>query len=229
MSSLRLRRLPRLCRGDRRRRCRRQPLPARRCRRDRAAGAAHRSARAAPRSRLWRRVAAFARCHRRGLVHRLCALPRRVPCRRDRRRGQAHAHRRRCALHRLRAVPAGVSGRLHLDDRRDRRANRLGGVESCRGRPGTRPVRAARDSGAQAGRARTRSCSCRCTGVRITLGIGISLGIGLGIGIPIRARCRAGSDASRHDRRRARPCSRPGCRRDAVTRLRASHHREVRR
>src|SRR5256714_12730624 len=46
-------------------------------------------------------------------MHRLCALPRRLPGRCDRRRAGLHAHGGRGLVHRLPAVRAAVPGRLH--------------------------------------------------------------------------------------------------------------------
>ena len=113
--ALRLRRLPRLRRGDRR-----------------AATPRSTAARpAAPKaSRAWRGLtgrpaagrsipscgsegAARARRHRRGRCIGCALCLKACPVDAHRRRGQAHAHRHRRALHRLRAVRAGLPGRLH--------------------------------------------------------------------------------------------------------------------
>ena len=112
------------------------------------------------------RSAARAGADRRGVVHRLRALPEGVPGRCDRRRGQADARRHRRALHRLRAVRAGVPGRLHRDDRRERRPHRLGRV-GRRAAPSRRAtatrgtqrasIRRARRSGRRDGRPAARA------------------------------------------------------------------------
>ena len=91
-----------------------QPLSARRrANRGRAGGAARRAA-AAPRSRLRGRAGPLRRGpHRRGGVHRLRAMHRRLSGRCDRRRRQADAHGARRPLYRLRALRAPLPGRLH--------------------------------------------------------------------------------------------------------------------
>ncbi len=118
-----------------------QSLPARRRRADRDTGGADRRAagRARPGARRARPLTR--RPHRRDALHRLHAVHRRVPRRRDRRRGQAHAHgaARRCApaascasrparSTASRMVPAGRAGRPTMRARRaaryDARARR---------------------------------------------------------------------------------------------------------
>ena len=69
--------------------------------------------RRAARSHVRRACAARRRADRRGPVHRLHAVHRRVSGRCDRRRGQAHAHGAAGAVHRLRAVPPALPCRLH--------------------------------------------------------------------------------------------------------------------
>ena len=154
--ALRLPRLPRLRRGDRRRR---RPTinrcPPGGAEGIVAAGAHHRPAgrcRSIP-SCGAEGPRALAR-DRRGLVHRLHAVPQGLPGRLHRRRGQAHAHRHRRAVHRLRAVPAGLPGRLHRAGRR-RAASAPAGTPGAPAQAdaGATPLRAPPAARRRAGRA----------------------------------------------------------------------------
>ena len=58
------------------------------------------------------------RRHRRGRVHRLHAVHRGLPGRRDHRRAEAHARGPAVAVFRMRVVRRALSGRLHRDGRR---------------------------------------------------------------------------------------------------------------
>src|SRR5690606_28751563 len=112
---VRLRRLPPLRRGHGPQRSGHRPLPARgRCRRARPGTRARRGT-TALRPRPRRAQATSGRAHRGGRLHRLHPLHPGLPGRRHRRRQQAHAHRPRAAVHRLRAVPARLPGGLHRD------------------------------------------------------------------------------------------------------------------
>ena len=123
-----------LCRGHRERRRTHQPVPAGRRRRHRPPGRVDEPGRpGTAQSGERHRRAAPARPRRRSLVHRLHAVPAGLPGRLHRRRAEADAHGHSRAVHRLRAVPSGLSGRLHRARRRDRRPDRLAGLE-----PGSR-------------------------------------------------------------------------------------------
>ena len=101
------------------------------------------------RSRAWASRTADGRPHRRGALHRLHAVPRGVPGRRDRRRRQAHAHGASGAVHRLRSVRRALSRRLH------RHRSRRPRLERRRRATRARPLRRAR------ARARARRGRCR--------------------------------------------------------------------
>ena len=146
MPALRLRRLPSLRRRDRARQRQHQPMPSRRRGHHSGAREAARYTAAAARSST-RRSRTAPRCkHRRGRVHRVHLVHRRLSGRRDRRRGKAHAYRTCRPLHRLRALRAALPGRLH-------RARALGApVEALRRRTRARSFRrAAREARGQSG------------------------------------------------------------------------------
>ena len=130
------------------RRRRDQPLPAGRRGAIAALARAHRARGRGARPRVRRRTDRSRRAHRRGPVHRLHAVHRRLPGRRDRRRAEADAHGARRAVHRLRAVPPPLPGRLHRHDPAGRalvRCRRRGGAgASPRAQRAPRPRRAHR-------------------------------------------------------------------------------------
>ena len=114
MHEVRLPRLQAVCRSDRARRGRHQPMPAGRRSRCRVRSRRcwrlpYQPLESSPRSR----TAAQRGLHPRGAVHRLHAVHPGLPGRRHRRRRQAHAHGADRRLHGLRAVRAALSGRLH--------------------------------------------------------------------------------------------------------------------
>ena len=117
MYALRLRRLPALRGGDRAWRCRHQPLPARGRDDDRRARRGGRDGAEALGCELRRPRSAQGRCHRRGALHRLHAVHRRLPGRRDPWHLEAHARDTAGAVFGLRAVRRAVPGRLHPDGR----------------------------------------------------------------------------------------------------------------
>ena len=162
--ALRVRRLPSLCRGAGGRIVRHQPLPARRRTCNRRAGRADRTRGKAARSGM-RRAHTIARGgHRRGRVHRLHAVHRRLPGRCDPRRAEADARRAAVAMLGMRAVCRTLPGRLH------RHAASRPGVERrrCRCRQVT-PRRTNLSPGAQRthccayGNGRPRGGRRRCT------------------------------------------------------------------
>lgn len=133
--ALRSRGLPSLRRGRGRGRAD-QPLSPRRPRAHRSAGDDHGTDAFAAGRRLRHPRAADRGTDRRGTVHRLRALHRRLPRRRHRRRTQADACSHRCLVHGLRPLRPALPRRLHCARRCRPRVERRG----CPSRPRSPPV-----------------------------------------------------------------------------------------
>jgi len=113
MHALWLSRMPAVRTSDRRGKRRHQSLSAGRRFHHCRARATDVPTGASARSRMRRRGAVGRRPHHRERVHRLHAVHRRVPCRRDHWRAEAHACGTAIALHRMRIVRATLPRGLH--------------------------------------------------------------------------------------------------------------------